>query len=469
MIHGGKVLFIDDDQDFADSVIEGIKKSLSGVTWKIVNSPTQVEAEFLLFNPELCILDLELDPKRGVESGFQALTQIITAVPDQRVIVLTGHGKTELGVRALNQGAANFLRKPPNLGHLAALIKDAITQACIRKELVELRGKQLFDLSQYLVGESFQMTKVRELVLFAASTNQPVLLTGETGTGKGECAIAIHKTSKRRQNKFIRYQPAVASQDLINSDLFGHSKGAYTGATTGKKGLLEEASGGTFFLDEVDEFAPGTQVALLGVLQSKSMRPVGENREVSVDFRLICATNTPIASALESGKLREDFYHRVAHLKIELPPLRERHGDITILARHVLDTLNQRGDVPRLFLSDKTAVLLEHHEWPGNVRELIAVVENAAFRATFEGRSHLVETDVLFVIPQKQKLQKQIFSPEKDSTKSGQVRTFSESVENYKYELIQDALNRVGGNQSKASQLLSLDRTSLRRILKRKT
>jgi len=464
MTQRGKILFIDDEIDFSESLIEVLRPFLPESKWECCVSQLEVTQALSNFKPDLCLLDLVLDTRLSVESGFQVLAEIMRFAPDQRVIVLTGHENSELGVRALNQGAANFLRKPPNVEHLAALIKDGIAQSRVRKELVELRAKQLFDLSQFLVGESPQMRKVRELVFFAGTTSQPVLLTGETGTGKGECAIAIHKFGRRRLHNFVRYQPAVASQDLITSELFGHSKGAYTGALVAKKGLIEEASEGTLFLDEVDEFGLGTQVALLGVLQNKSIRPVGENRDIAVDFRLICATNTDTQEALRSGKLREDFYHRIAHLTIYLPPLRDRQGDITLLARHVLTDLNLRGEIGRLFLSDNAILCLEHYSWPGNIRELIAVVENAAFRAIFEGRSFIGTSDISFVLPRDRNLALDA------NAQYELVRgdNFKEKVEAYKLILIQDALKESKGNQSKAAELLGLDRSSFRRILQRK-
>jgi DNA-binding NtrC family response regulator len=295
--------------------------------------------------------------------------------------------------------------------------------------------------------------------------DQPVLITGETGTGKGECALAIHRFGKRSTGRFVRYQPSTGSQDLIASDLFGHSRGSYTGAIGNRRGLIEEASGGTLFLDEIDEFGIATQVALLGVLQEKRIRPVGENREVSVDFRLVCASNCDLDRAVSNGKLREDFYHRIAHLVIHLIPLRERKEDIPLLALHILEEINRRGELPLIGISEEAEDFLKIHTWPGNIRELVATVENGAYKATFDGREVISKADIAFV---RSIASKPGVEPGGEGETAGAlVGNFKEKVEQYKMLLIRQSLARNQGNISRAAAELGLDRTSFKRLLRR--
>lgn len=459
------ILIIDDDIDFSDSLTGQLVKVVSGVQWHHVHTIAVIAKELKRIQPEVVLLDLVLDSHIGVESGFKALKVIGDDFPDIRVIVLTGHTGNEVGVRAMNWGAASFLQKPPDINHLAALIRDCLRQAEIRSEINELRAVKLREISRHLIGESECMKLVRDKVLFAGAMDQPVLITGETGTGKGECALAIHRFGKRSTGRFVRYQPFAGSQDLIASDLFGHSRGSYTGATGNRRGLIEEASGGTLFLDEIDEFGIATQVALLGVLQEKRLRPVGENREISVDFRLVCASNCDLDRAVSSGKLREDFYHRIAHLVIHLVPLRERKDDIPLLAFHILEEIHQRGDLPLVGLSGEAADFLKMHSWPGNIRELVATVENGAYKATFDGRGVITKADIAFVRSVTTKAGVEPGGGEAPAM--APVGNFKEKVEQYKTLLIRQALARNQGNISRAAVELGLDRTSLKRLLRR--
>lgn len=459
------VLIVDDDIDFSDSLTAQLVKTIPGVTWHNIHTPGLIDKEIRRIQPEVVLLDLVLDPHIGVDSGFKVLRMLVDDFPDVRVIVLTGHGGSELGVRALNLGAASFLQKPPDFDHLAALIHDCLRQAKIRSEIKELRAVKLRAISRHLIGESACMREVREKVLFAGSIDQPVLITGETGTGKGECALAIHRFGKRSTGRFVRYQPSTGSQDLIASDLFGHSRGAYTGAAGNRRGLIEEASGGTLFLDEIDEFGIATQVALLGVLQEKRIRPVGENREVTVDFRLVCASNCDLYKAISNGKLRDDFYHRIAHLVIHLIPLRDRKEDIPLLALHILEEINRRGDIPPVGLSDEAGSFLKMHSWPGNIRELVATVENGAYKAAFDGREVISKADIAFVRSVSSKSDAEAEGAE--GTNGVLAGSFKEKVEQYKSLLIRQALARNQGNISRAATELGLERTSLKRLLRR--
>ncbi len=446
------VLLVDDDGEAVLSLIRALKAS--GIDAPLHAASTQDKALSLIkeLDPYVVVLDLHLDPAKGVESGFSVLKSLTLSSPATKVIVLTGHGSSEFGIRALELGAAHFLQKPADILHLRVLIQDGIAQSSLKREYLSMRAREGNAENSPLIGISKTAEKIREQILFAAKTAQSVLILGETGTGKGLCAREIHRLSARSGAKFIRYQPNFGTSDLISSELFGHMKGAFTGALETRKGLIVESDKGTLFLDEVDQLPKETQVALLGVLQDKVIRAVGSNTETGVNFRLITASNADIKDKIRSGSFREDLFHRIAHLVIHLPPLKDRKEDIEPLAGAVLQNLQRREGISSLTLSPAALFLLSKHEWPGNIRELEAVIEGAAYRAAFRGAFEIDAEDIAI----------------RGAESSPQTTdSFAERVESYKRKLVDDALIACGGNQVKASELLQLDRSTLRRIIER--
>lgn len=449
------ILLVDDDGDGCLSLARALKAA--GVTIPAHVATSAEKAWSILRSRAIAVvvLDLSLDERRGVESGFELLKQMLGECPYLRIIILTGHGAVEHGVRALTLGAANFLEKPAHIPHLAALIHDGIAQSVLRQAAI--RQERTLE-EETLVGSSEATQKLREAVRFAARTSQSIVLTGETGVGKGLCAQLIHRLSKRAGGNFVRYQPNFGSADLVNSDLFGHRKGAFTGATDDRRGLLRDADGGTLFLDEIDELPVECQVTLLGVLQERAFRAVGASAQEGSDFRLVTASNCDIEMALAQGKLRRDFYHRIAQAVVHVPPLRERRGDIQELAHHVLQAIAAREEINLFGIADAAIGALQSYDWPGNVRELQSVVEGAAYRAQYRGAAMVEVEDIVYRSP----------GPGREA---GRVALaggdFTSQVENFKYKLIEDALARHDGNQVKAAQELALDRSTLRRILAR--
>ena len=443
------VLLVDDEAELGFSLARGLK--MAGVEAEAVLHLTRSVKEasdiLLTIQPQVVVMDLCLDKNQGVESGFALLKVILEKQPHCRVVVLTGHSGVENGIRALEQGAANFLEKPADLMHLAALIKDGIRQANLRLEYDKLRHSQAPDIRQIIVGSGEKTKALLEVIAFAASTEQPVMITGETGTGKGLCAQAIHGLSARSNHRFVRYQPNFSSADIVNSDLFGHVKGAFTGAEKNRRGLMLEAYHGSLFLDEIDELPIAVQVSLLGVIQDKKFRALGADEENKADFRLICATNRPLEECLQSGKLRKDFYHRVAHLKIEVAPLRERVDDIEDLTKFFLERYRERDGLGSFEVTNGVFDKLKAYSWPGNIRELQAVVENAAGIASFQNRSELIPADIRITEVQ------------------GDKYNFQAQVDAFKKTLVNEALVKSNGNEAKAAQLLDIDRGTLRRIL----
>lgn len=449
-----QVLLVDDDGDALTSLARALKVQLPSFQFHGAARREQALALLAERRPHVAVLDLSIDPTRGVESGFTLLTEIVTHEPGCRIIVVTGHGSVEVGVRALQLGAASFVEKPADIPHLAALVKDGAHLSHLLRAYEKLRTRGASAPETSIIGESAATLRIRESVAYAARTSQAVLITGETGTGKGLTALAIHELSARQAHPLIRFQPSFGSADLVNSQLFGHLRGAFTGASDDRTGLLVEADGGSLFLDEIDELPLDTQVTLLGVLQEKRFRPLGSNKEVTVDVRIMCATNQDPMTAVAKGKLRKDFYHRIAHCVIHLPPLRERASDIPSIATHLLARWNEVGHLSTHDLSPRATAALMRHDWPGNIRELEAVLEGAAFRAQFAGRRTIEEGDLTFV------------GSASPST-SGYDSTFHEQVENFKLRLIESALTQSEGNQAKAAQALGLERSTLRRFLQR--
>lgn len=445
-------MFVDDDGDALLSMVRALKTEGISAAMHACSSPQAALKLSGEVNPQVVVLDLGLDEKRGVESGFELLAALQKRDPTCRIIVLTGHGGPRFGVRALSMGAASFLEKPADIMHLKELIRDGITQCELKRSYNAIAADDRSRLASMLTGSSSCMCELREGAAYAARTAQPVMITGETGSGKGVCALAIHRLSVRCARNFVKYQPGLGAADLVNSALFGHLKGAFTGAGESRAGLLLEAHGGSLFLDEVDELPAGTQVALLGALQEKRFRPVGSDVERESDFRLLCASNQDIEMCLESGKLRRDFYHRIAHLSLRMPALRERREDLPELAETILARLREKEGLNVFKVNEAAIRELQSRDWPGNVRELEAVLEHAAFKTSFSGRS-VIETDDI--------------KPLKHASAPQQSRDFHSQVASFKLKLIEEALRRHGGNQVRAADELKLDRSTMRRLLER--
>jgi DNA-binding NtrC family response regulator len=446
-----RVLVVEDEQETLLSLIRAVKSQVSEAAFDGVSLVPKAHELLANQKPHVVILDLSLEPERGVESGYELLKKIIADDPSCRVIVLTGHGSVEFGVRALRLGAANFLEKPAEISHLAALVRDGISQCQLRRELLASAKRAATSAESILIGESDKMKQVRDAVAYAGSNNQAVLITGETGTGKGLCAMAIHRASLRKEHPFVRYQPTFATADLVNSDLFGHLKGSFTGANEDRAGLIASAARGTLFLDEIEELPLETQVALLGTLQDRLFRPVGSSRELSCDFRLICASNSDVEGDIVAGKLRRDFFHRIAHFRIEMPPLKSRIEDLELLARAAIDQLCARDGFAINEIAREALQAMSQYAWPGNVRELQAVAEGAAYRARFANRTTIELQDLTL-----------------GNQASPAVNlNFHDRVERFKLQLISDALKKNNGNQVQAAKELGLDRNSMRRMMNR--
>ncbi len=449
------ILFIDDDAAATGVLVRALKRRGACFGFHSATNSTEAFALAQGLLPQVAVVDLSLDPSSGPESGLTLIEQLLDVIPEMRIIVLTGHGTEEVGIRALERGAASFLHKPADPGHLLALIKDAVSFTALRSRYLELLHESAQTAMQAL-GLSTRNALMREVLdtaVFAAANNQPLLITGETGTGKGVIAQAIHQLSHRKSNSFVRFQPFFSGHDLVASDLFGHRKGAFTGATDERRGLIEEAHRGTLFIDEVADLPQETQVMLLHVLQERTFRRIGSTKELSSDFRLITATNRTPDEMLKKEMLRQDFFHRIAHLTLEVPPLRKRSEDIPQLAFHFAAALANRENLRIQGFAANALKKLTRHSWPGNVRELQAAAEGGAYRAHYHHR-RFIEADDLKISG-------------KQPARAGTTLSFREQVNAFEQQLVLQTLSETGGNQTRAAELLGLERSSFRRILKR--
>ena len=446
-----QVLFVDDDERALRSLLRSLKQHSLSFDCHAAHDAEEAYELFQEFMPAVAVVDLTIDPSVGPDSGLELISKFIHRDHSARILVLTGHDSSEMGLRALHYGAASFLQKPADPKHLLALIRDGITFAQLKRKLIA----ESIESNQGIQGLSSvapSMKPILESCAYAASNKQPLLLCGETGTGKGVTALAIHNASERQSAPFIRFQPSFGSHDLISSELFGHQKGAFTGASEPRRGLLETVEGGTLFIDEVDELPLETQITLLDVLQEHTFRPLGSNREIYSDFRLITATNRKIDGCLKTGKLRQDFYHRIAHFTIDLPALRERKEDIEELALEFLHKISNREKLSIDGISDKSIAKLYACDWPGNIRQLQATIEGGAYRAVFNSHRNIEPDDIDIEI------------------KNGEFSSgisFRDKVRNYELRLVQEAIAKHNGNQSQAAASLKMDRSTLRRILER--
>ena len=292
---------------------------------------------------------------------------------------------------------------------------------------------------------------------------------GETGTGKGLIAKSIHLFGKYKDKQFVRYQPNYLSNDLTNSDFFGHKKGSFTGALEDKKGLLELSNNGTFFLDEVALLPIEIQIALLTTLQEHKIRRIGDTKEINVDFRLICATNEDINEAISDNRLRLDFYHRIAHSVIKLPPLRERKEDIKPLTLYFLNELSKKEDILIQDINKKALDKLKAHSFKGNIRELEAIIEVSAYKANFKNKRVIEEEDILFNENKILNNAKENISNDnlENSILNDDSLSFKDKINKIKKSIIQNELKKYNDNQMQTAKALGIDRTTLIRILEK--
>jgi DNA-binding NtrC family response regulator len=369
----GKPLLLLVDDDAAFRTVMAAELSRSGYDVRTAASGEEALAACARIEPQVILLDLQMP---GID-GLEVLKALRDRHAPGEVVMLTGHGSIDTAIEAIRIGAFDYLSKPCPLDELEIRIQRALERRALKDRATLLeRGMTPPDLGSAFIGESPAFRGVLQLLQRVAQANSTVLLTGETGTGKEMAAKLIHARSARRARPFVTVECAALQESLLQSELFGHERGAFTGADRAKPGLFEVASGGSIFLDEIGEVSLATQVTLLRVLDASTFRHVGGTQEIRVDVRVIAATNRDLAGMVRQGLFREDLYYRLSTISVHLPALRERREDIALLARHFVDLFSSRFGVERR-LGDGALALLEAHPWPGNVRELQHVVEAA--------------------------------------------------------------------------------------------
>ncbi len=447
-----KILIVDDDPDIVLMLEDRLQAS--GYDTITASEGKQALEQITHESPQLVLLDLTL-PKL---SGLDVLKRLSQMKPSEPlpVIVMTAHGSIEAAVDAMKEGAYDFLTKPLDNEHLLIVIRKALERDSLRRQVAYLRS-EVDGRYASIVGNSASVSAVVEAAQRAAKSDASVLLLGESGTGKELFARSIHQWSHRSSMPLIVINCVALTETLLENELFGHERGAFTGADRQQKGKLEMADGGTVFLDEIGDMSLPLQAKLLRVLQDREFQRVGGTKTVSVNIRIIAATNRDLRQAVKAGQFREDLYFRLNVVTLTLPPLRERQGDVSALAQFFLDRHTKDAKRPGMTLSPSALEALARYPWPGNIREL----DNVIARAVVLSPKDTIEPDMLALMADDVGLR------QRDDTPLPYLDLpYHESMEHHSRYIIHRAMERADGNQTKAADSLKLQRTYLARLLK---
>ena len=441
------ILIVDDELNIRNGLVqavemegyEGIAAADGEEAWKIINSR----------EIDMVITDLRMP---GLD-GSSLLKKIYSSYPTLPVVVLTGHGTIEDAVTAMQNGAVDFLTKPVNLNHLFVLIKKSLSSRDmarkneeLQKELDRLKGNNTYS---QMVGKSQAVQRLLDTIQQIAPSKASVLITGESGVGKEVVANAIVSYSDRAKKPFIKVHCAALNENLLESELFGHVKGAFTGAISETHGRFEQADGGTIFLDEIGEINQSTQIKLLRVLQEHEFEKVGGEKTVKVDVRVIAATNKNLEKEMKEGRFREDLYYRLNVVRLEVPPLRDRKDDIPLLAMHFLNMYSKENNKNIEGFTNSARSALYNYEWPGNIRELSNCIESAVVMC----RTNLIDLNDLPMNISR--------SPRNDAI----AIPLGSTMEEAEKLIITSTLAWCGGNKTKTADVLNLGRKTVQRKL----
>jgi two-component system response regulator HydG len=446
-----KILIVDDDADQC-ALLESMLERL-GYTPESTTSPHEALERIETANYAAVLTDLEMQEM----SGIVLCERLAGHVPPVPVIVVTGHASLETAISGMRAGAYDFLTKPVDAKLLGLSVARAAQHARLTREVARLREQAEAgrEHPSRLVGDSPAVRRVNELIARVAPTDASVLIHGETGTGKELVARALHDASARSSGPFVAINCAAVPASLLESELFGHTRGAFTDAKNQRAGLFVEASGGTLFLDEIGEMPLDMQAKLLRCLQERVVRPLGSNQEVPFDARIITATHRDLELEITEARFRQDLYYRVNVVRVDLPPLRERGSDVLKLSAYFLDKFAKQSGRSKVSLSAQVAERLLAYDWPGNVRELENCMERVVALARFDQAA-------IDDLPEKIRA----YRPDRfvlSADQTEEVMTIDELERRY----IMRVIKLVDGNKSRASQLLGLDRRTLYRKLDR--
>ncbi|UCC80850.1 MAG: sigma-54-dependent Fis family transcriptional regulator [Candidatus Zixiibacteriota bacterium] len=435
-----KILIVDDEPNILASVGSALKRS----GHDILTARSYSEAESLLHDGiDVALLDVWL----GEKDGIQLLKLIKDKFPEIECVMISGHAEIETAVSAVKLGAYDFLEKPLSLEKIDVLLSNIARLKSIEIERDDLRQRLAED--GRLVGQSKAIIDLKAKTSQIAPEESRVLITGENGTGKELVARMIHSSSPRKNGPFVAVNCAALPDDLIESELFGYEKGAFTGAVKSKPGRFEMAGGGTLFLDEIGEMSEKTQAKLLRAVEEGAITRLGGTAEIKIDVRIISATNKNLKSEISEGNFREDLFYRLAVLLIEIPPLRERRDDIPLLVQHFSDRFCQkRGRPPKKFETGALKLFL-NYPYPGNIRELANYVERVVIMAPGE---KIGEEDIESYIPH--------------LVEKAAMGTLKAACEQFEIEYIKKSISQAGGNMTRAADILGLERSHLYKKMK---
>ena len=443
-----EVLVIDDERD----TCELLEMALTRQGMQVTTSTTaQAGLEAIASRDfDVVLTDLSMPDMNGLE----VCERIMKEKPDVPVVLITGHASLDSAVSAIRAGAYDFVTKPIENKSLGVVVARAVQHRRLREQIKQLRAARDASTS-VIVGGSPAMRKVADLIERVGDSDASVLIHGETGTGKELVARSVHMRSKRKDGPFVAINCAAVPHSLLESELFGHARGAFTDAKSQRTGLFLQASGGTLFLDEIGELPIDVQPKLLRALQERKVRPVGDNKEIPFDARIVAATNRDLENEVREKRFREDLFYRINVVKVDVPPLRARGGDVLHLAHHFLTQFAERSGKPSLSLSERAAERLMAYEWPGNVRELENTIEHAVALARFE---QVTVED----LPEKLRgyLAGSFVAAANDPT---EIVTMEELERRY----LLRVFKLVGNNRSRAAEILGIDRRTMYRKLER--
>lgn len=454
-----RLLIVDDDRQYVSSLGRALQRE-----YNVIAAADKSEAlRAFRKGCDIVLLDLRLnDQDENNRDGMELVREFRNEHADLPIVMMTAYGDVDIAVEAMKQGADDFLQKPFDLAKLRTTLSNILDRVRQRQVIASLKQELARIEPGDLVGQSAAMANIRRLVQMAAQDGHvTVLIRGETGTGKELVARAIHKHGWRSKEPFVPVVVAALNPNLIESELFGHETGAFTGATSRRIGYLEKAKGGVLLLDEIGELPSETQVKLLRFLEARSFSRVGSSDSIEVDVQILVATNRNLEEAISKGQIRQDLYFRLKSLDIFLPPLRERLDDISLLVQHYLNLFCKQGRTKITQISAEAMTALKQYQWPGNVRELKAVIERAIIYANFNNHPSIARED----------LPLEILSPKtQQSATAFQVQIGEEGIAldqhlaRWELSYIEEALRSTKGRKTEAWKLLGLnDRFALHR------
>jgi DNA-binding NtrC family response regulator len=452
-----KILIVDDEPNIVELVVTACKE-LGHEAYPFVSSQKALD-QLETIAPELVISDI----KMGKVGGFEVLRHVKSTLENCQVILMTGQGNEEIAEKAIAEGARYYIRKPFKISEMQARVKHVVEFSDTAKERDTLmKVVKRAANPENIIGTSPKMDEVYHLIRKIADTDSTILIQGESGTGKELVARALHYNSSRQHHPFVAINCSALPENLLESELFGHKKGSFTGAVADKAGLFEEAERGTIFLDEVNSMALPLQTKLLRVLQERQLRRVGDTKTVPINVRVLGATNESLLEKVKDGKFREDLYYRLAVIPIELPPLRDRPEDIPLLVQHFLKKTTAADGGKGVKIEPKAIEALQGYSWPGNVREL----ENAIERA-----SALCDDHVIRVKDLPPQLLQEAAGGSRGGGAGGAMpigKNLDDFIREQERRFIEETIKRNAGNREKAARILGISMATLYRKLEGK-